>query len=251
MEGQVKLRDGKKVGARGGRGAGAGRGGRLRSLCPRSGRLGGWCCASRRRWQVSGRGARGAGLRRAAGGRHPGLRGLARPERGQLARNSQRRRPGGNRRAERAALGPAPAGTLPYPSFPGRLVGAGAGRWGPAGQGGWAAAVRSARAGGALPSPCGQGEHPWGGATPVRLGGLSGVPESESRGDPAGSVHPGSPSHLGWREQRLGLQVRTGVLPLGRRGKARLLGVGGVTGTTQPPSVGSAPPEWEEASRKP
>lgn len=68
VEGQVKLRDGKKVGARGGRGAGAGRGGRLRSLCPRSGRLGGWCCASRRRWQVSGRGARGMGWRRAAGG---------------------------------------------------------------------------------------------------------------------------------------------------------------------------------------
>lgn len=101
MEGQVKLRDGKKVGARGGRGAGAGRGGRLRSLCPRSGRLGGWCCASRRRWQVSGRGARGAGGR--AGGGRRGLRSPGRPERGQLARNSRRRRPGGNRRAESAA----------------------------------------------------------------------------------------------------------------------------------------------------
>ncbi|KAK2115332.1 hypothetical protein P7K49_005958 [Saguinus oedipus] len=61
VEGQVKLRDGKKVGARRGRGVG---GARARAAahappCPRSGRVGGWCCASRRQWQVSGAGGWG------------------------------------------------------------------------------------------------------------------------------------------------------------------------------------------------
>lgn len=63
VEGQVKLRDGKKVRAR--RAAGGRARAAAHALCPRSGRAGGWCCASRHRWQVSGRagGARGAGGR--------------------------------------------------------------------------------------------------------------------------------------------------------------------------------------------
>jgi hypothetical protein len=129
VEGQVKLRDGKKVGARRGRGAGARAGGRSRCPCPRSGRLGGWCCASRRLWQVSGRaGGGGAGgpTHGWTDGRTDPARALqrrragpGRAERASSARNSRRPRgaaetqPRGNRRAA-AARAPDP-GTLPPP----------------------------------------------------------------------------------------------------------------------------------------
>lgn len=71
VEGQVKLRDGKKVGAPRGRGAGA-RGRLLTLSCLRSGRVGGWCCASHRRWQVSGGAAGGT----AGGGSQRAIRTL-------------------------------------------------------------------------------------------------------------------------------------------------------------------------------
>lgn len=71
VEGQVKLRDGKKVGARRGRGGARARAAAHAPLCPRSGRVGGWCCASRRPWQVSGAG----GGRWARGPSDPGYRG--------------------------------------------------------------------------------------------------------------------------------------------------------------------------------
>lgn len=92
VEGQVKLRDGKKVGAprgrragaRGwGRGRGAGAHGRPLTLsCLRSGRIGGWCCASHRRWQVSGwaGGGRVAASRRDPAGPAARGRGASSPE---------------------------------------------------------------------------------------------------------------------------------------------------------------------------
>lgn len=113
---------GQAAGRQEGRGArrargGAGAGGGSRSLCPRSGRLGGWCCASLRRWQVSGLGApaRGRGARaRTIGRRRPPAYARQARRGGQLARNSRRRAPRGegcNRRAPRRR----PAGTLPVP----------------------------------------------------------------------------------------------------------------------------------------
>lgn len=90
VEGQVKLRDGKKVGARGGRGAGAGRGRLLTPpLSPQ------W----KSRWLVLRKpspvaGEQGAGLRRERGrrGRGAAAPSLSGPGARPAPRNSRRRR---------------------------------------------------------------------------------------------------------------------------------------------------------------